>query len=98
MTNIDRKKSPARAFLWLLIIPAQLVIDMLLIALGAALDGMIFSGSGAQGHGMPVFTVIMPVAVILLTVIAVTVSVVLVIVKYSSYKKKYSSGSADPMR
>ncbi len=87
MRDIDRKKSPARAFLWLLIIPAQLVIDMLLIALGAALDSRIFSSAEPQGHGVPLFTAILPMLGIIMTVIVVIVSVILVIVRYNAIRK-----------
>ena len=79
-------KSLIRAFLWLLIIPAQLVMDVILIALGAYIDSRIFDNPGVQGHGMPVFTVIMPIIALLFTIIAVIVSIVLVIISYRRRK------------
>ena len=88
MSQKSRKKSPARAFLWLLMIPAQLVLDMLLIAAGAGIDSRIFGSDEAVGHGMPIFTVLMPILAIVLTVIVVILSIVLTIVRYSKLKKE----------
>ena len=81
-------KSPIRAFLWLLIIPAQLMVDVILISLGAYMDSRLFENSGVQGHGMPIFTVIMPIVALVLTIIAVIVSIALVIIRYASISKK----------
>jgi len=47
--------------LWrkLLLIPAMLVVDLLLLILGAKLDSLVFSGD-APGHGFPLFSVLLP--------------------------------------
>lgn len=88
MRGAPQKKSPARAFLWFLIIPVQLVIDVALVALGPYIDSQIFSDTTAPGHAMPFFTVIMPFVALALTIIAVIVSVVMVVIRYSGIKKK----------
>ncbi len=88
MKDTSRKKSPAKAFLWLLMIPAQLLIDVLLVVFGSSLDGMIFSGGPEdQGHGVPLFTAIMPIIGFIMTVVVIIAAVVLVIVRYSAIKK-----------
>lgn len=87
MADTSRRRSPARAFLWLLMIPAQLLIDVLLIVLGASIDGRIFSSAEHQGHGVPLFTTILPMLGIIMTVIVVIVSVILVIVRYNAIRK-----------
>lgn len=74
-----KERSP---WLWLIPIPIQLVILALTFFGGMAIDAAIFShGSGeAQGHGMPIFTIILPMIALGFTVIVVLVCVIGLIV------------------
>ena len=72
-----KERSP---WLWLLLIPAQLVILVLSLLGGASLDAAIFSGGSGQGHGVPIFSVLLPLLAGLCTVIAVIVALVGLIV------------------
>ena len=54
---MKKQRSPA---LWLLMIPAQLVLGGLFSLLGVWIDSRIFSGGG-QGHGVPIFSVLFPI-------------------------------------
>ena len=67
-----KERSP---WLWLLLIPIQLVIAAALFAAGAALDAAIFSGGEGQGHGMPIFSVILPLLAVAVTAVVVIVAV-----------------------
>ena len=90
--NMDKqfkKKSPGLAFLWLLLIPAQLIIDAILFFLGVSMDSIIFSGNGdVQGHGIPIFSVILPLIAIGITIFVIILSIVLVAVRYSRIKRR----------
>ena len=74
-----KERSP---WLWLIPIPIQLVILALTFFGGIAIDAAIFShGSGeAQGHGMPIFTIILPMIALAVTGIVVLVCVIGLIV------------------
>lgn len=74
-----KERSP---WLWLIPIPIQLVILALTFFGGIAIDAAIFShGSGeAQGHGMPIFTIILPMIALVCTGIVVLVCVIGLIV------------------
>lgn len=74
-----KERSP---WLWLIPIPIQLVILALTFFGGIAIDAAIFShgSGGAQGHGMPMFTIILPMIALGVTVIVVLVCVIGLIV------------------
>ena len=83
-----KKKSPGLAFLWLLLIPAQLIIDVILFFLGVSMDSIIFSGNGnVTGHGIPIFSIIMPLIAIGITFFVIILSIVLTAVRYSRIKR-----------
>ena len=84
-----KKKSPARALLWLLLIPGQLLLDAGLITAGTMLDVSLQSGGSGDhmGHMVPFFSVIFILAAGLFTLIAVILAIVLTIVRYSKIKK-----------
>ena len=73
-----KERSP---WLWLLMIPAQLVILLLSVYGGAALDAAIFAhGGDAQGHGIPIFSVLLPLVAGAVTVAVIIAAVALLIV------------------
>lgn len=78
----EKRKSPAIALLWLLLIPGQLILGVLSVALGAWLDTMLFAdrAEDAVGHGAPVFSLIIGFIVIAVTVIVILVAIILTIV------------------
>jgi len=71
MNKPKKERSP---WLWLLLIPAQLAIAAASLPVGAALDAAIFSGGEGQGHGMPVFSVLLPAAALVVTAAAAVVA------------------------
>ncbi|MCR5775399.1 MAG: hypothetical protein K6G42_09985 [Lachnospiraceae bacterium] len=86
-TTGTRQKKPAAAFLWLLLIPAQLIIDILLIS-GAAYGDVAMADPTANGHPAPALSILAFLAAVLFTVIVIIVSLILTIVRYNSLKKK----------
>lgn len=95
-----RERSP---WLWLLMIPAQLVILLLSVYGGAALDAAIFAHAGdVQGHGIPIFSVLLPLVAGAITVGVIIASVVLLIVGLvrRSRRRKWAAQSPglDPSR
>ena len=87
-------KRPAAALLWLLLIPAQLVIDVVLTTLGAYADTAVADTANNIGHPAPglvllalgvagVFTLIVPLASIIITI----VRFVALNKAYKAYKK-----------
>ena len=74
-----KERSP---WLWLLLIPVQLVILVLSFLGGASLDLAIFSGGGETvGHGVPIFSVLFPLIALVVTVIVILVAIVGLIVR-----------------
>ena len=87
-----KQKKERSPWLWLLLIPAQLILLALSFLGGALLDLAIFSNSGqGQGHGAPIFTVILPLIVGVCTVAAVVVSLVGLTVGPVRRKKRRSA-------
>ncbi len=76
-------RSPA---LWLLAIPAQLVLGGLFSLLGVWIDSRIFSGGG-QGHGVPIFSVLFPIIALVVTLLVVVLAIVLMAVGFSRRSK-----------
>jgi hypothetical protein len=76
---MKKRRSPA---LWLLMIPAQLVLGALFSFLGMRIDIAIFSGGG-QGHGAPIFSVLFPIIAVILTVVVIILSLILMAVGFS---------------
>ncbi len=75
------RKNPLTAFLWLLLIPAQVIAGFLFILLGSVLDSFVFSGAGSgQGHPAPFLLLIFALLAGGVTVIIIIVSIVLTIV------------------
>ena len=80
----DKKIHPAR---WLLLIPLQLVADVVILVLSAYIDSNLYSNAAqTPGHPAPAFTLIGGLLVMVLTVIAIIVAIIMFI---SSLIKKH---------
>ena len=80
---MKKQRSPA---LWLLIIPAQLVLGGLFSLLGVWIDSRIFSGGG-QGHGVPIFSVLFPIIALIVLLVVIILSIILMCVGFSRRRK-----------
>ena len=76
------------ALAWLLLIPGQLILDVILLTLGAYLDTAL-ADTDNPGHPAPAIVLLMMFVAAVFTVIIPLVSIILTIVKYHSYKKVY---------
>ena len=76
-------KNPLRALLWLIMIPVQLLIAILLVILGAYIDGNVLfvHTPETHGHGFPVFSMLLFFFAAFVTVIVIIVSIVITIVR-----------------
>jgi len=90
---VKKSRSP---FLWLLLIPGQLLLDAVLVMTGPMLDTAIFSGSQAEGgHGLPIFSLLF----LLLAAVATVAAVIVALVKTAAglrRRKKAARQSEDP--
>ena len=70
-----KKRAP---WLWLLLIPAQAVADVVLVVLGLFLDSLVFShpSPDAGGHGFPALTLLFFLAAAVISVVVLIVSLV----------------------
>ena len=77
------RKSPLKALLWMLLIPGQLLLDVIFFSLGASMDAALFSNrpEGAVGHAMPVFTMLIGTVVAIVTIIVILVAIILTITR-----------------
>jgi len=83
------KKSRKRVFLWLLLIPLQLVVDILLIARGIAIDVELASQSvHTEGHPGPCITIVFLMIAIVMTAFVVTAVIVIICVRLYYISKK----------
>lgn len=76
-----RSKSPLKAFMWLLLIPGQLILAAAFMALGTWMDAGLFShkAENVTGHGMPVFSMIFGIIAVIVTVVVIILAVILTI-------------------
>ncbi len=68
-----RERSP---WLWLILIPIQALIVVLSFFGGSAIDAAIFSGGNGQGHGAPIFTMLLPLAALAVSVVVVVIAII----------------------
>lgn len=85
---MKRPKYPILAFLWLLLIPAQLIIDTILVSV-AAYGDVSMADPNAYGHPAPALTILASLAAVVLTIIVIIISIVLVIVRFIILNKRY---------
>ena len=85
---MKKSKHPVFALLWLLLIPAQLVIDTIIISL-AAYGDVSMADSHALGHPAPALSILASLAAVVITIIVFIISIILTIVRYSILNKRY---------
>ncbi len=83
--NSSKGKIP---WLWLLLIPGKIVLDIIVFCAAAALDTYIVPDPNAMGHPAPVFTLIAFLVLPILTVIVIILSIILVAVSKSRRNKR----------
>ena len=86
---MKRPKYPILALLWLLLIPAQLIIDFILVSI-AAYGDVSMADPNAYGHPAPAITIFASLTAVAFTIIVVIISIVLVIVRYIILNKRYN--------
>ncbi len=84
-----KKKSPALALLWLLLIPGQIGVAMLLFTAGALIDEyIIFGGSAStQGHPVPFITIIFTIIAVVASFVVFILAIILTIVRFNKISK-----------
>lgn len=90
MNEQKKKKSPGRAFLWLLLIPGQFLLDILLMLLALYADSRLFANPApdAVGHPFPAVTLLAFLALLFITAIIVLLSILLTIITYLHRKNQ----------
>ncbi|MBO4900426.1 MAG: hypothetical protein J5509_09040 [Lachnospiraceae bacterium] len=85
-----KRKSPALALLWLLLIPGQLIISGLITTIGATLEASMYAErpDDVVGHPAPFITVMFALVGTFLVVIAVVVAIILTIVRMIVINKR----------
>ena len=85
-----KKKSPAFALLWLLLIPGQMMLAGALFSLAASLDAASASNrpDDVIGHPVPVFSMMMAGIIILVTVVVILVSIIVTIVRFIAIRRQ----------
>jgi len=89
MNQSMKKCNPAKALLFLLIIPAQLILGILFVLLGVYVDSQVlFSNAGsAQGHPFPAFSLVFSLIAAVVTIIAIIAAVILTITSFIRISK-----------
>ena len=84
-------KKPAAALLWLLLIPAQLVIDLVLTTLGAYADTAVADTANNLGHPAPGIVILALAVSAVFTLIVPVVSIIITIVRFVTLNKAYKA-------
>ncbi len=84
-------KRPATALLWLLLIPAQLIVDIVLITLGAYADTAVADTSNNIGHPAPGLVLLALAVAAVFTVIVPVFSIIITIVRFAVLNKAYKA-------
>ena len=84
-------KKPAAALLWLLLIPAQLVIDLVLTTLGAYADTAAADTANNLGHPAPGLIFLAIVMAGLFTVIISVFAVIMTIARFVKLNRIYKA-------
>ena len=84
-----KRKSPALALLWLLLIPGQIIIALILFAVGALIDEYVLFGGAANtpGHPVPVVTLILSFVAVVASIVVFILAIVLTIVRFNKISK-----------
>lgn len=93
MEGRERKAKPKSPYRWLLAIPIQLVINVLMVPLGFWIDMKFWEASAramieeqgyVEGHGIPIFTVLIPLigaGVTIYVIVAAIICTVILLIK-----------------
>jgi hypothetical protein len=79
-----KRQNPFKALLWLLLIPAQLILGFLFVFVGVIVDGkFVFSmAEKTAGHPMPTVSLIFAMLAIVATVFVICVSILLTVIRF----------------
>lgn len=84
---MKKKKNPAAAFLWLLLIPLQLILDGVLFIFGAYAD-VSLANPAAHGHPAPALSLLAAVAGVFITIIVIIAAIIITAVRFSILNKR----------
>ena len=90
---MKKPKHPAFALLWLIMIPVQIILDVVMISLGAFADTSM-ANPEALGHPAPAVTLIAGVVAVIFTIIILLLSITLSVVRFVILKKRYQKYKA----
>jgi len=86
---MEQKPVRWKAFLWLLIFPIQLILDIALFYGGSYLDGAMYNpGPDTIGHAVPIFTGIGLGLAFILTEISFVLAIILTIISFIRRSRK----------
>lgn len=81
--NKEQKPVRWKAFLWMLIFPIQLALDVALFYGGLYLDGQAFKpGPDTIGHGVPIFTGLGLGIALIMTEVSLVLAIILPIISF----------------
>ena len=80
-----KRKSPALALLWLLLIPGQIIIALILFVVGALIDEYVLFGGAA--NPVPVVTLILSFVAVVASFVVFILAIVLTIVRFNKISK-----------
>ncbi len=85
---MKKPKHPAFALLWLIAIPVQIILDFVLVTLGAMADTSM-ANPEAYGHPAPGVMLLATAVAVLFPIILQTVSVKITIIRFVILNKRY---------
>lgn len=94
MEKIENTKSrKGRVFFWLLLIPIQLVLDVLLVCIGMIMDAKWAWEAHANnpnmyGHGVPALTFLFFAVAVFMTIVVIIAVVIIICVRLSYISKQ----------
>ncbi len=91
-----KAKHPALALLWLIMIPFQIVMDFVLVTLGAWADTSM-ANTSMPGHPAPAVVILATVVAVAFTILVPLTSVIITIVRFVILNKRYKAARNTPM-
>ena len=88
MEQNKKPKHPALALLWLIMIPAQIAMDFILVTLGALADTSM-ADTSMPGHPAPALVILATVIAVGFTILVPLTSVIITIVRFTILNKRY---------
>ena len=77
--NYEKKKSP---WLWLLMIPLQIAMDIVLFNVAIAIDSYIIPNPNALGHPVPALTLMAFVTLPVITLVVIIIALILSLIAW----------------